>query len=134
MSLTTDERALLVRHQIEKAESTYAQVKVLMRSGFWDGVANRLYYSAFHAVCALLIDGEQNIRTHHGLNALFNQLYIKTGTISREYGQLFSTLQLMRQKSDYNCWYNASEEEILPMVAPTEELIELVKQRIGHTT
>ncbi|MGM9859800.1 MAG: HEPN domain-containing protein, partial [Muribaculaceae bacterium] len=111
-------------------EATLAQVGVLLQSGFWDGVANRLYYAAFHAVCALLIDAEQNIRTHHGINSLFNQLYIKTGKIPREYGQLFSTLQLMRQKSDYNCWYSATEEEILPMVAPTEALIEMIKQCI----
>lgn len=133
MSLNDNERDILVQHQIEKAESTFAQVQVLLRSGFWDGVANRLYYAAFHAVCALLIDGEQTIHTHHGLNALFNQLYIKTGLIPREYGQLFSTLQLMRHKSDYNCWYSATEEEIMPMVAPTESLIDVIKRHIAQS-
>lgn len=52
MSLSEEERQIIVSLELSKAKETFAQVDVLRQAAFWDGVANRLYYAAFHAVCA----------------------------------------------------------------------------------
>ena len=62
MSLNDKERRIMVEHESRKARQTFAQAETLRRDGYWDGVANRLYYASFHAVNALLI----HVRTHHG--------------------------------------------------------------------
>lgn len=68
---------------------------------YWDLVANRLYYSMFHAVTALMMaDGIKN-NTHKGTSSQFGRYYVLTGQFSREDGILYSRLQTMREKADY---------------------------------
>lgn len=68
---------------------------------YWDLVSNRLYYSMFHAVTALmLIDGIRT-STHKGSSSQFGRFYVLTGKFSREDGMLYSRLQTMREKADY---------------------------------
>lgn len=58
MSLNDEERKAIVTLEYEKAYSTFSGVQTLADNGMWDFVANRLYYSAFHAVLIA------KIRTH----------------------------------------------------------------------
>lgn len=127
MSLSEEERSIMVDYEIEKAYGTFAQVEVLQQSGFWDGVANRLYYAAFHAVNALLLKNGHQVHTHHGASAVFQQLFVKTGILPKETSELYSILQTMREKSDYNCSFGATENIIKPLIEPTRNLLEKIK-------
>lgn len=60
MSLSDEERQILVNLEKEKALNTFAEIDVLRQAGFWNNIANRLYYAAFHAVSALLIHNRHN--------------------------------------------------------------------------
>ena len=55
MSLTDEEREIIVRIELEKAQQAYEEALLLCEKGFWSGSAGRLYYALFHAVSALLI-------------------------------------------------------------------------------
>jgi hypothetical protein len=55
---------------------------------------------------------------------VFGSDYIRTGIFPSEAGQLYSNLQTLRNNSDYNCSFNATEDEIKPMNEPTRKLIE----------
>ena len=55
MSLNEEERRIIVSLELEKATNTMAQIPELQKLGFWDNIANRLYYAVFHAVNALPI-------------------------------------------------------------------------------
>lgn len=59
MSLNEEERAILVAREYEKAQQFSMEVIGNAELGFWNVVANRLYYALFHAVSAMLI------RDHH---------------------------------------------------------------------
>lgn len=128
MSLSDEERATLVKLEMEKAYDTFAQVKVLQQAGFWDGVANRLYYAAFHAVNALLLKNGHYVHTHHGVSAVFHQNFIKTGILSKQTAELYSILQTMREKSDYNCSFGASQNIIEPLIEPTHQFLEEINR------
>lgn len=123
MSLNEEERQIMVEHEMEKAENTFRQVAALSKEGFWDGVANRLYYAAFHAVNALLIRDGRSVHTHNGAGALFRKYYIKTGILPIEVSSLYSILQTMREKSDYNCSFDATQDIIEPLITPTQDMI-----------
>lgn len=93
---------------------------------YWDLVANRLYYAVFHAVNALLlIDGIQT-GTHKGTSIQFGKSYVLTGVFSREDGILYSRLQTMREKADYQNIFSMDEEEGKELIHAAEEL----RQRI----
>ena len=53
MTLSISERKIIVDLELEKAHKIYSQIEVLEKAEFWDNIANRLYYSLFHAVSAL---------------------------------------------------------------------------------
>ena len=50
MTLSPTERKIVVSLELEKANNIFSQIEVLQNAGFWDNIANRLYYSLFHAV------------------------------------------------------------------------------------
>lgn len=128
MSLNEEERAIIVGLEYEKALSIMAQIEPLRSLGFWDNIANRLYYALFHAVSALLIHDGHNVGTHKGVVVIFGRYYVKEGIFSLADGRLYSQLQTMREKGDYNCSYQTDEDEILPMIDPARSLV----QRIGE--
>lgn len=130
MSLNDEERRIMVEHESLKARQTFAQAETLRREGYWDGVANRLYYASFHAVNALLIHDGHGARTHHGASALFRQLYIKTGILPVEVSEHYSILQTMRDKADYNCSFDATEQLVEPLIEPTRRLIETILRQV----
>ena len=126
MSLSEEERKIIVGLEIEKSRKTFSEIEILRQAGLWDNIANRLYYAAFHAVSALLINDGHPVGTHQGAVVMLHQHYIKTGILSKEDGAFYSQLQTMREKADYNCTYYATEEDTAHRIALTEAFIEKV--------
>ena len=116
MGLTTEERQILVLREFEKARIFYNQAEANLSIGIWDVVANRLYYSVFHAVSALLINDEHKVGTHKGASLTFGLHYVKTGIFSAPEARLYAQLQTLREKADYNCNWEAEEDDVRPMM------------------
>jgi uncharacterized protein len=87
---------------------------------FWNGAANRLYYSCFYSVIALLAKDDIPASTHNGVRTEFFRRYIKTGIFSRDFSSLYTDLMGKRQESDYDDFHNFSEEDIMPLFAEAE--------------
>ncbi len=131
MSMTDEERATLVRLELEKAHDTFEEIEILRQAGKWNGAANRVYYSVFHAVNALFInDGLQSSR-HKASHALFSLHYIKTGKLPADYGRLYNNLQTLREKSDYNCFYQVTEQDIADSIELVRQFIEAIEKLIN---
>lgn len=88
---------------------------------YWDLVANRLYYSVFHAVTALMLADGITSATHKGTSSQFGRHYVLSGMFSREDGMLYSRLQTMREKADYQNTFTLSPEQ-------GEDLIDRARQ------
>ena len=126
MSLNDEERQIIVNLEKEKALSTFAEMEVLRQAGLWNNIANRLYYAAFHAMSALLIHDHHNVGTHQGAVSMLHQYYVATGILTKQEGAFYSQLQTLREKSDYNCTYNATEEDTAPRIEKTKQFIDRV--------
>ena len=126
MSLSDEERRILVDLEIEKASRHYHQALIMQREEQWDGMANRLYYAIFHAVSALLIFDNHEVNTHKGSHALFGQFYIKTNRLPKSYGDLYRKLERMREESDYNCTYDEEPEVLMANIEPAKEMIDTI--------
>ena len=132
MSLSNEERNVLVALELKKARETYDEIEILVTANRLNGAANRMYYAVFHAVCALLIHDGIQVNTHKGSHALFSQQYIKTGILPREYGQLYNQLQTMREESDYNRAYDVEFEELQQRLEPTRRIIEDIERLVKN--
>ena len=131
MSMTADERKTLVRLELEKAKDTFEEIEILTQAKKWNGAANRVYYTVFHAVNALLINDGIEVNRHKGSHAIFSQKYIKTGILPTEFGRLYNNLQTLREKSDYNCFYNVSEDVILEGTKMARQFIDAIEKIIN---
>lgn len=121
MSLSENERQIVVNLELEKAKRTFDDMSFCLQEGKWEAAANRLYYALFHAVSALLICDGYNVKSHRGTMALFGEHYIRTGIFERKDGSLFSDLVIMRDNADYNCFFEATEEKLAPYMMQFHE-------------
>lgn len=131
MSLSQEERAIVVGLELEKADKFLSQADAVAQMGIWDVVANRIFYAAFHAVSALLIHDHIEVRSHKGAGLMFGQKYVIPGIFTQEDGRLYAKLQDIREKSDYNLVYQSDESEMAPLIEKTKDLISRIKAKVG---
>ncbi len=124
MSLSAEEREVMVALEIERATRIMNEVPIYVNAQLWNTLANRLYYAAFHAVSAVFIKNEIPVKSHKGAILMFNRDYVKTGIVSKEDGILFSQLENLRESGDYNCYIETTEEQIIPFVTKTKDFIQ----------
>ena len=132
MSLTNEERQTLVQHELHKAHEAYEDMVLLKASRRWSGAANRLYYAVFHAVNALFISDGIEAGRHKTSHSLFSLHYVKTGLLPVDYGRLYNNLQRLREKRDYNCFYDVSEQEIEEGIIIAADFIQAIEQLISR--
>lgn len=126
MSLSDDERYALVTYRMEKARGTMEQVRNIVQFGYWDMIANRLYYAAYYAVSALLLQRGYSVQTHHGIIQMLGLHFIKPGILESKYGTLYGQLFSLRQTGDYGDTFGLTEAQVLPLLPQTEAMIERV--------
>lgn len=102
-----------------------------MARGRWNGAANRLYYSVFHAVNALFVNDGLEAGRHKTSHSLFSLHYVKTGLLPVDYGRLYNNLLRLREKSDYNCFFDVSEQDIEEGITIAADFIKAIEQLIN---
>ncbi|MCF6356288.1 MAG: HEPN domain-containing protein [Draconibacterium sp.] len=118
----------LIRYRLEKSERTFQEAKSLSDSGFWNGAANRLYYSCFYEVIALLAKDNVNALTHNGVRVEFFKRYVKTEILSRDFSNFYSNIMGKRQESDYDDFLEFSKNDIKPLFPKTIVFINGIKE------
>ncbi len=130
MTLDSSQKTIAVRLLLEKSNKNMEQAVRTADMGYWDLVANRLYYAVFHAVNAmLLIDGIKT-GTHKGTSIQFGKSYVLTGVFSRKDGILYGQLQTMRERADYQNVFTLDEEDGRKLIDSAEELRKRISDHI----
>jgi uncharacterized protein (UPF0332 family) len=73
--------------------------------------ASKAYYAIFQASRAALATKELDSRKHSGVISLFNQHFVKTGILPKEFRKIIVSAQDLRLSSDYNDFYVVSKKE-----------------------
>ena len=130
MSLTNEERQIMVTLEMEKADRFFIQAKKNAEIQEWDVVANRLYCALFDAVSALFIHDAHKVGSHKGAVMIFGQHYVRTGIFTANEGRFYSQLQTMREKADYNSAWQTTEDIIVPVIEPVGQFLEKIRARV----
>ena len=120
----------LIKYRIERSKDTYDDAIILAEKGKWNSTINRLYYSAYYAIMALLLNADLKPTTHNGAKSNFTQYFIKTSIISKEYGKLYSQLFTWRQKGDYDDFFDFDKEKVEPYIESVKQLINTIDNLI----
>lgn len=138
MSLSEQGRNDVVLYRLEKAQFTMEQIRAILPMQYWGLIANRLYYAAYYAVSALLIAHGHRIKSHEGTIQQFGLHFANKGIVPHEMGRFYRQLFSLRLTGDYEDNYDITEDQVLPVIEPTEQLIatvsNLVRQALAQTT
>jgi len=122
----------LVKYRLERAKETLEDAQLLIESKRWNSAINRLYYSAFYAVIALLLNENHKTTTHNGVKSIFSEQFIKNNIISQEFGKKYSQLFTWRQKGDYADLFDFTEEKVLPYYDVVKKFIIQIEKIINN--
>jgi len=87
---------------LNEARQAIADAEFNLNGKRFHVVSNRAYYAVFHCIQALLQNEGVFVKTHHGAQQKFHQLFIKTGKFTLETGEILAYLSELRNLGDYD--------------------------------
>lgn len=115
-------------HRLNIAIEDLDDAEILFGARKFRGANNRAYYSIFHAIDAVLAKEGKAFKRHKDVLAYFNKNYIATEIFSRELGKRIVKAEEIRDNSDYDPFYIASEQITANQIETARELIKEVKR------
>jgi uncharacterized protein (UPF0332 family) len=91
---------------------------------------NRLYYSSYYLISALLFKSGLNAKSHNGVKIQFFNEFVRSDKISKDHGLLFSHLFDWRHESDYADFVEFEEATVIPLLSEVESLNDAILNRI----
>ena len=91
-------RKELIQYRLQKARETLEDAELLISNNRLTSAINRLYYSLFYAVLALLQTKDLASSKHSGVHSLFNQHFVKIGVVSKETGLFMENCLRIEEK------------------------------------
>ena len=122
----------LIKYRLNRAIETFEDANILANEKRWNSAINRLYYAAYYAVSALLLNKGLQPTTHTGAKSNFSEHFVKTGIISKELGKKYSQLFTWRHKGDYADLFDFDSEKVNPYFEPVSELIHNIEQLLNQ--
>ena len=120
----------IIAHRLTRAYETLEEARMLAVAERWNATVNRLYYACFYAVSALLLTKDMQSSKHTGIRGLFSTHFVRTGLFPKELAVLYNSLFDTRNESDYEDFFNADPDEVLPWLEKTPVFLDQIKQMI----
>ena len=133
MTLNPEERNAIVAYRLEKSLKTLKEVTDIGSLGYWTLAANRLYYAAYYASVALLINSGIDATTHKGVIRMIGSAYVKNGLLTIDDAKLLGRLFTMRQSGDYEDLFEWEETDVAPLIPYVKDYITRICDLIGRS-
>lgn len=111
---------------MERCTQTWKEAEAAKQLQMWPMTANRMYYSLVNAVRALLLTDQHSVHTHAGMKSALGQFYVLNGELSIDESKVFSQMESLREKSDYDCFFDVTETKVNEMFEPVKSLIDKI--------
>jgi len=115
---------VLIKLWLEKSFDALASARLELNEGHSNFSINRLYYSCFYAVTALLLRSGRQFTRHSAVISEFNRTYVKTGKVAVAWSKFYQKLFNDRQESDYMPTATFEHSDILNRIEQAESFIE----------
>ena len=123
----TEPLDILVQYRLERAQESLDDAHLLADAERWNACVNRLYYSCFYAVSALLVRDGLSSSRHTRVRSLLNRHYVRTGKVPRELARVYNDLFERRQEGDYADFVRFQADQVRPWISRTEAFIAHMK-------
>jgi uncharacterized protein (UPF0332 family) len=126
--MTPEDLKALVSYRMEKSEEAIKAAEIMLINGMLTFCINRVYYSMFYAVQALLAIEGVAFSKHGQVKGYFNRKLIKTGILPKELGQLYNKAFEYRQKFDYVDFAVPDRQMVAEYIEKSKEFYKDIKK------
>lgn len=113
----------LAKYRLNKAKDTLSDSKKFIKSATLESTVNRIYYSMFYSVNALLITMGLSSSKHSGVLSIFNREVINKGYLEKNWGEFYSDMFKRRQKGDYQDFVEFEKRDVKAWLKKSEKFI-----------
>lgn len=117
---------------IRKAENKQKTAVFLFENGQFDDAVSRAYYSAFHAITAILFWKGFTFSTHGQTIGAFNREFIKNGIFPKEFSLMIQDLYENRQIGDYDPDQYLDKELAEINLLNAEKILKTIKEYLNN--
>jgi uncharacterized protein (UPF0332 family) len=121
----------LIKYRVNRSFETFKEAKTMIDSGFWNASVNRIYYSCYYMVSAILLSKNIETGSHKGIRQMFGLHFVQQGLVSKEDGRFFSDLYDRRQTGDYDDFVSYEGETVSKLYEQAEGFIARISDLIN---
>lgn len=120
----------LISYRMERSGESIRAAEIMLENEMLIISMNRVYYSMFYAVQALLVLHNVSFSKHGQVKGYFNRELIKAGIFSVEMGKLYNKVFEYRQKFDYVDFASPDREMVFEYIEKAKEFHSTIKNYI----
>lgn len=121
---------ILIKLWLEKADDALASARLESSQGHLGFAVNRLYYSCFYAVTALLLTSGKQFTRHSAVISEFNRAYVKIGKVDAAWSRFYQKLFDDRQESDYIPTATFEQADVAQRIEQAESFVGTIRNLI----
>jgi len=116
-----EHRAGVVQYWWTKAEECLSSAQRELNAGALAFAKNRIYYAAFYAVSAALLERQASFKKHSGVRAAFHREFVRSGLLDVKWSKFYDQLFEDRQEGDYIALIDFEREYVESQLAQCRE-------------
>jgi len=121
----------VIQYWWTKAEESLFSEQREFDAGSFAFELNRVYYAAFYAASALLLDHQISFKKHSAVRSSFHREFIKSNLIEIEWGKFYDRLFEDRQESDYVALIEFDKEYVEEQLSKCRQFHNVLKPLIS---
>lgn len=127
----SDASKTIIKYRMSRARESIEDARQLLDRGSLNSTVNRMYYSMFYSVIALLLTENLSSPKHSGVRAIFNKEFVNKKIIDRDTGKFYSEIFEKRQKGDYKDLVTFEKDDVSSWIIKAEQFISTVEKIIN---
>ena len=120
----------LISYRMERSRESIRAAEIMLENEMLTISMNRVYYSMFYAVQALLVLHKVSFSKHGQVKGYFNRELIKTGIFSVDMGKLYNKVFEYRQKFDYVDFAVPDRDMVSEYIEKAREFHSTIKENV----
>jgi uncharacterized protein (UPF0332 family) len=122
----------LIDYRLKEAWEALRDAELLLDSGRYRSMANRLYYATFYAAVAALLTNRLEYSRHSAVIAFFDKELIRTGVLPKEYSRTLHRAFNERQQDDYMPFVEMDPDELKQLLEDVRNMVNGVSTYISE--
>lgn len=116
---------------VGKAEECLSSALNEFDEGRYGFASSQAYYTVFHAMTAALYAVGKTYSKHAGVIAGFNELFVKTGKMPKNFGAVIQRLRKDRETGDYSYEVEIDKETAESGINDAERILSTIKDYLA---